>query len=102
MYLDGALQWRHEPLATQIVLYAHESRLRGASVRCCVAGFGDGGTLRQERPFAPVRHLPVEIVLVDDLVVLQDFSSRLDRMGVRMLATLEPVDVAPTETGRED
>ncbi|MGW1889122.1 DUF190 domain-containing protein [Streptomyces sp. NPDC002004] len=104
IYLDGARPSRHgSPTAEQIVLCAHESGLLGASMRSAIAGFGDGGTLRQERPFEVVRHLPVEIVLVDDMAVLQAFLIRLDRMGMGMgmLATLEPVDIAPTAIGRE-
>jgi PII-like signaling protein len=40
-------------------------------VRCGIAGFGDGGTVRRESVLPVVQHLPAEIVLVDDLVVLQ-------------------------------
>ena len=50
-----------------------------------------------------VQHLPAEIVLVDDLVVLQAFVTRLDRMQGVLLATLQPVEVVdnPAGAGRD-
>ncbi|TKA03232.1 DUF190 domain-containing protein [Actinacidiphila oryziradicis] len=80
IYLDEARQWRHRPLVAEIVGRACQSKLRGASVRCGIAGFGDAGTVRRESVLPMVQHLPAEIVLVDDMVVLQAFLTRLDRM----------------------
>lgn len=99
IYLDYACQWQHRSLVAEIVHWAHQGRLRGASVRCGIAGFGDAGTLRREDPLHPVRHLPAEIVLVDDLVVLEAFVARLNRMDALLLATLEPVEVVGAAVG---
>ncbi|MCX5096059.1 DUF190 domain-containing protein [Streptomyces sp. NBC_00365] len=75
----------------------------GASVRCGIAGFGDAGTVRRESVLPVVQHLPAEIFLVDDLVVLQAFVTRLDRMQGVLLATLQPVEVVdnPAGAGRD-
>lgn len=48
IYLGAARQWRRRSLVTEIVLRALEGKLRGASVRCGIAGFGDAGTVRRE------------------------------------------------------
>jgi PII-like signaling protein len=103
IYLDAARQWRRRSLVTEIVLRALEGKLRGASVRCGIAGFGDAGTVRRKSVLPVVQHLPAEIVLVDDLVVLQAFVTRLDRMQGVLLATLQPVEVVdnPAGAGRD-
>lgn len=46
-----------------------------------------------------VQHLPAEIVLADDMVVLQAFLTRLDRMQAVLLATLQPVEVVDISAG---
>jgi PII-like signaling protein len=97
IYLDDARQWRRRSLVAEIVFRAWEGHLRGASVRCGIAGFGDAGTVRSESVLPIVQHLPAEIVLVDDMVVLQAFLTRLDRMQGVLLATLQPVEVVGTQ-----
>ncbi|MER5538820.1 DUF190 domain-containing protein [Streptomyces mirabilis] len=99
IYLDVARQWRRRALVTEIVLRALEGKLGGASVRCGIAGFGDAGTVRRESVLPVVQHLPAEIVLVDDLIVLQAFVTRLDRMQGALLATLQPVEVVDSPAG---
>ncbi|MGW7542602.1 DUF190 domain-containing protein [Streptomyces sp. NPDC054770] len=93
IYLDEARQWRGRSLVEEVVRRAWEGKLRGASVRRGIAGFGDAGTVRRESVLALVQHLPAEIVLVDDMVILQNFLTRLDRMQAVLLATLQPVEV---------
>ncbi|MFF0041543.1 DUF190 domain-containing protein [Streptomyces mirabilis] len=99
IYVDEARQWRRRSLVAEIVFRAREGKLRGASVRSGIAGFGDGGTVRRESVLPIVQHLPAEIVLVDDMVVLQAFLTRLDRMQGVLLVTLQPVEVVDTSAG---
>ncbi|SFF49804.1 hypothetical protein [Streptomyces mirabilis] len=71
----------------------------GASVRCGIAGFGDGGTVRRESVLPVVQHLPASTTWSS----CKAFVTRLDRMQGVLLATLQPVEVVdnPAEADRD-
>jgi PII-like signaling protein len=96
-------QWRHRPLATEIVHRAHLAGLAGATVLRGVEGYGAANHIHTARILSLSQDLPMVIVIVDSEDRIRAFLPQLDELIGEGLVVVEPVEVIRyVGRGRQD
>jgi PII-like signaling protein len=96
-------QWRHRPLATEIVHRAHRAGLAGATVLRGVEGYGAANHIHTARILSLSQDLPMVIVIVDSEDRIRAFLPQLDELIGEGLVVVEPVEVIRyVGRGRQD
>jgi PII-like signaling protein len=105
IFVDEADQWHHRPIYVEIIHRAHRAGLAGATALRGVEGFAAASEIHTTHLFTLGEHLPIVIIIVDDMPRLRAFLDSLDGVlgkGVAMIDDVETIHyrAEPRRRGR--